>query len=70
MSHWNIQSGNYSSGNGETENYASVRTVSLAPEALSNNKFYLGQKLLSGLTDFQDFSYTNPESRCSHIIFI
>jgi hypothetical protein len=46
----------------ETENYASIRTVSLAPEAISNNKFYLGQKLLSGLTDFQDFSYTNPES--------
>ncbi len=46
----------------ETENYASIRTVSLAPEALSNNKFYLGQKLLSGLTDFQNFGYTNPES--------
>lgn len=46
----------------ETENYASIRTVSLAPEALSNNKFYLGQKLLSGLTDFQNFEYANPES--------
>jgi len=46
----------------ETENYASIRTVSLAPEALSNNKFYIGQKLLAGLTDFQDFSYSNPES--------
>ena len=46
----------------ETENYASIRTVSLAPEAISNNKFYLGQKLLAGLTDFQDFIYSNPES--------
>lgn len=36
-------------------------------EGLSNNKHYLGQKLLSGNTDFVEFYYKNPISTASVI---
>jgi hypothetical protein len=51
----------------ESSNYNSIRTVSLAPEGLDNNLQYMGQKLLSGATDFQNYNYTNPVSSSSEI---
>jgi hypothetical protein len=41
------------------DNDSSVKTFSLSDEGIANNKHYLGQKLLSGSTDFLDFSYSS-----------
>jgi hypothetical protein len=41
------------------DNDSSVKTFSLSDEGIANNKHYLGQKLLSGSTDFLDFSYAS-----------
>ena len=41
------------------DNDSSVKTVLLSDEGVANSKHYLGQKLLSGATDFLDFSYSS-----------
>jgi len=41
------------------DNDSSVKTFSLSDEGIANSKHYLGQKLLSGSTDFLDFSYSS-----------
>ncbi len=41
------------------DNDSSVKTFLLSDEGIANNKHYLGQKLLSGSTDFLDFSYSS-----------
>lgn len=42
-----------------------IKKFNLSVEALSNNKHYLGQKLLSGNTDFVEFAYENPNTTTS-----
>ena len=39
------------------DNDATIRTFSLSSEGLTNSEQYLGQTLLSGLTDFRGFNY-------------
>ena len=41
------------------DNDSSIRSVLLADEGLTNSSHYLGQKLLSGQTDFVGFNYKN-----------
>jgi hypothetical protein len=41
------------------DNDSSVKTFLLSDEGIANNKHYLGQKLLSGSTDFESFSYSS-----------
>lgn len=42
--------------------YNGIKKFNLSVEALSNSNHYLGQKLLSGNTDFVEFAYQNPNS--------
>ena len=41
------------------DNDSSLKTFLLSDEGIANSKHYLGQKLLSGSTDFLDFSYSS-----------
>lgn len=41
------------------DNDSSVKTFLLSEQGVANSKHYLGQKLLSGATDFKDFSYSS-----------
>ncbi len=41
------------------DNDSSVKTVLLSDEGITNSKHYLGQKLLSGATNFDSFNYSS-----------
>ena len=47
--------------------YNSIKSFDLSVKSLSTSKQYLGQKLLSGKTDFKGFGYVNPDSTTSEI---
>ena len=48
------------------EKFSSVKSLDLSVKSLSD-KHYLGQKIISGKTDFIDFGYANPDTTTAEI---
>ncbi len=44
------------------DNDSTIKTITMSDEGSTNSKHYLGQKLLSGLTDLVDYQYETPST--------
>ena len=44
------------------DNDSKIKTITMSDEGSTNSKHYLGQKLLSGLTDLVDYQYETPST--------